>query len=209
MEEKDYAGACGLYCGLCPRLQSTAQSRCLGCQLGPQHDYCTVYRCASKRGYLTCADCTDYACDKLLRTVGDGVDSFVSHRPMLGNLDRIRQAGLETYLAEQRELAIKLLSSLGYKVQAVASGQEAVEYLAQNDVDILVLDMIMEDGFDGLDTYRQIVKIRPGQRAIIASGFSETTRVKEAQRLGAGPFVKKPYTLETIGRAVHQELQRR
>ena len=103
MEEKDYAGACGLYCGLCPRLQSTAQSRCLGCQLGPQHDYCTVYRCASKRGYLTCADCTDYACDKLLRTVGDGVDSFVSHRPMLGNLDRIRQAGLETYLAEQRE----------------------------------------------------------------------------------------------------------
>jgi hypothetical protein len=103
MEEKDYAGACGLYCGLCPRFQSTAQSRCLGCQLGPQHDYCSVYRCASKHGHLTCADCTEYACDRLLRMVGDGVDSFVSHRPMLGNLDRIRQAGLETYLSEQRE----------------------------------------------------------------------------------------------------------
>jgi len=69
--------------------------------------------------------------------------------------------------------------------------------------------MIMEDDFDGLDTYREIVKIRPGQKAIVVSGFSETDRVRKAQRLGAGPFVKKLYTLESIGRAVRQELDRK
>jgi len=103
MEDRDYAGVCGLYCGLCPRFQSTAPSRCLGCQLGPQHDYCSVYRCARKRGYWTCAECDEYPCEGLLRLVGDGVDSFLSHRPMLPNLERIKEAGLDAYLQEQRE----------------------------------------------------------------------------------------------------------
>ncbi len=111
-------------------------------------------------------------------------------------------------LAEQRELAARLLSSLGYQVQTVDSGQAAIEYLAQAPADILILDMIMEDSFDGLDTFREIVKIRPGQKAIIVSGFSETDRVREAQQLGASRFVKKPYTLENIGQAVRQELDR-
>lgn len=103
MEEQDYAGVCGLYCGLCPRFQSTAASRCLGCRLGPQHDYCSVYRCAAKEGNLTCSECTEYPCKRLLRVVGDGQDSFISHRPMLPNLERIRDAGLQAHLSEQRE----------------------------------------------------------------------------------------------------------
>ena len=61
---------------------------------------------------------------------------------------------------------------------------------------------------DGLDTYRKILEIRPGQKAIIASGFSETYRVKEVQRLGAGAYVKKPYTFEKIGLSVKAELER-
>jgi DNA-binding NarL/FixJ family response regulator len=68
--------------------------------------------------------------------------------------------------------------------------------------------MIMEAGFDGLDTYRQIVRAFPDQKAVIASGFSKTKRVEEAQRLGAGAFVRKPYTLQRLGRAVRKELDR-
>jgi DNA-binding NarL/FixJ family response regulator len=49
---------------------------------------------------------------------------------------------------------------------------------------------------------------RPGQRAIIASGFSESDRVKETQRLGAGAYLKKPYTLEMLVLAVRKELDR-
>ena len=66
----------------------------------------------------------------------------------------------------------------------------------------------MEPGLDGLDTYKRILKFHPGQKAIIASGFSETERVKEAQRLGAGKYIKKPYTLEKIGIAVREELEK-
>ena len=106
MDEKDYVGCCGLYCGLCPRFQSTAPSRCLGCQLGEQHAYCSIYRCCvTERGHLTCADCDEYACERLIRVLGveEGLDSFISHKPALPNLDRIREAGLETFLEEQRE----------------------------------------------------------------------------------------------------------
>ena len=66
--------------------------------------------------------------------------------------------------------------------------------------------MIMDPGIDGLETYKRIIKLHPNQKVIIASGFSETDRVKEAQRLGAGKYIKKPYTLEKIGIAVKNEL---
>ncbi len=52
--------------------------------------------------------------------------------------------------------------------------------------------MIMDPGIDGPETYRQILELHPGQKAIIASGFSETNRVKETQRLGAGAYVLSP-----------------
>jgi PAS domain S-box-containing protein len=111
-------------------------------------------------------------------------------------------------VAQQREIASVLLTKLGYSVEVVASGEEAVEYMQEHSVDLLVLDMIMAPGIDGLDTYKRILKLHPGQKAIITSGFSETNRVKEAQRLGAGQYIKKPYTLEKIGWAVKAELDR-
>jgi CheY-like chemotaxis protein len=107
---------------------------------------------------------------------------------------------------EQRELVSAMLKILGYSAATASGGEEAVEYLQNNSADLLILDMIMAPDMDGLDTYRQILKLHPGQKAIIASGYSETDRVKEAQRLGAGTYVKKPYTLEKIGIVVKTEL---
>lgn len=109
---------------------------------------------------------------------------------------------------EQRNISSLLLTSLNYIVETVSSGEEALEYLKIHAVDLVILDMIMDPGMDGLDTYREIIKLRPGQRAIITSGYSETERVREAQRLGAGAYVKKPYTLEKIGLAVRAELDK-
>ncbi len=111
-------------------------------------------------------------------------------------------------IEEQREIASTLLSSLNYEVSSVASGEEALRFLDRQSVDILVLDMIMEPGIDGLETFRRIQERHPGQRAVIASGFSETDRVREAQKLGAGAYIKKPYTLAQIGMAVKEELDR-
>ena len=106
----------------------------------------------------------------------------------------------------QREIASNLLEKLNYHVATVSSGEAAVEYLKSKPCDLLVLDMLMDPGIDGLETYKRILSIAPHQKAIIASGFSETEQVKEAQRLGAGAYIKKPYTLEEIGMAVKSEL---
>jgi signal transduction histidine kinase/CheY-like chemotaxis protein len=112
-------------------------------------------------------------------------------------------------IPEQREIAAVMLRKLGYTVHAVAGGEAAIEYLRQEKVDILVLDMIMDPGIDGCETYRRILEIHPRQKAIIASGFSESERVREAQRLGAGPYIRKPYPFEIIARAVRIELDGR
>ena len=111
-------------------------------------------------------------------------------------------------IAEQREIASLFLTQLGYDVKAVSSGEEAVDYLKKHKADILILDMIMENGIDGLETFQRILEINPQQKAILVSGFSETDRVKEAQRLGAGAYIRKPYMMEKIGIAVRNELEK-
>jgi len=105
-------------------------------------------------------------------------------------------------VAEQRDIASGILKRLGYRVHAVPSGEAAVEYLKKNNSDLLILDMIMQPGIDGLETYRKILRNHPEQKAIIASGYSETDRVRETLRLGAGSYIRKPYLVETVGKAV-------
>ena len=112
-------------------------------------------------------------------------------------------------IKEQREIASSMLTRLGYSAVSVSSGEDAVEYLKQNSTDILVLDMIMEPGIDGLETYKRILSIHPGQKVIISSGFSETDCVREALKLGAGAYVKKPYLLKNIGPVIRKELDRK
>ncbi len=108
----------------------------------------------------------------------------------------------------QCDVSTRLLETLGYKVSVVESGEKAIEFLRENPQDLLILDMIMPSGIDGSETYRRILEFAPNQRAIIVSGFSESGRVSEAQKLGAGAFVKKPVTKSTIGAAVRTELDR-
>jgi DNA-binding NtrC family response regulator len=108
----------------------------------------------------------------------------------------------------QQEISCKLLDALGYKTKAVSSGEGAVAYLKENTVDLLLLDMIMDPGINGRETYERIIKIHPNQKAIIISGFAETDEVKKAQKLGVGKYIKKPFTLEKIGLAVKEELEK-
>jgi CheY-like chemotaxis protein len=108
----------------------------------------------------------------------------------------------------QRDISCKMLDTLGYKTEAVSSGEEAVEYLKENTMDLILLDMIMEPGINGRETYQRIVEIHPNQKAIIVSGLAETDEVKAAQKFGAGQYVKKPITLERIGLAVKTELEK-
>jgi two-component system cell cycle sensor histidine kinase/response regulator CckA len=106
----------------------------------------------------------------------------------------------------QREIAAQLLTSLNYQVDTVASGEEAVIYLTNRNVDMLVLDMIMSPGQNGRVTYEQILQRHPGQKALVASGFAEDDDVRACLDMGAGAYVAKPYTLEKIGMALYKTL---
>jgi PAS domain S-box-containing protein len=105
----------------------------------------------------------------------------------------------------QREIASAMLSFLRYHVITVDSGEAAVAYVKDASVDLMLLDMMMP-GMNGRETYEAVSRIRPGQKAVIASGFSGTDDVNEAQRMGAGVLVNKPYTIEKLGHAVMSAL---
>jgi PAS domain S-box-containing protein len=154
----------------------------------------------------------------IFSTVGEGTE-FAIYFPVTtekadtGEQEHQDLTGHETILVvddvdEQRQIALDLLTNLGYTVVTVSNGHEAVAYCHEKSVDLIVMDMIMETGFDGLDTYREILTHRPGQKAVIVSGFSPTERANEMQRLGAGAYIRKPYTLKDIGLAIRTELDR-
>lgn len=107
---------------------------------------------------------------------------------------------------EQRILGKCILPTLGYKIETAASGEEAIDLLREGPVDLVLLDMIMDGGMDGLDTYRAILRIQPRQKVIIISGYSETERIKKAMQLGVRSCLKKPYTLEKLAATIHKDL---
>jgi two-component system, cell cycle sensor histidine kinase and response regulator CckA len=107
---------------------------------------------------------------------------------------------------EQRELAVQILTHLGYIVHTAQSGLDALDFLYASKADLVLLDMIMEPGMDGLDTYRRIRQMHPHQKAVIASGFSQSHRVKEAMILGANAYLQKPYLPVSLARTVREAL---
>ncbi len=109
--------------------------------------------------------------------------------------------------AQQREIAERMLTLLDYSVHTVQSGEEAVLYMEKNEAALLVLDMVMGPGMNGRATYEKIIAMHPGQKTIIVSGFSETEEVKKVKELGVDLFVKKPFRLDGLAKAIKQVLQ--
>ncbi len=110
--------------------------------------------------------------------------------------------------ASQREIACQLLTSLGYQAQAVASGEEAIGLVKREPFDLVLLDMVMPRGLGGRATYEGILRVRPGQRAVIASGYVETEDVRATLNMGAGAFLRKPYRAGLLGITLRRELDR-
>jgi signal transduction histidine kinase/ActR/RegA family two-component response regulator len=111
-------------------------------------------------------------------------------------------------VAAQREIATALLVRLGYEVESVSSGEAAIEKVRSEDFDVLLLDMLMEPGLNGRETYEAILDYRPGQSVVIASGFSQDEEVRKVQDLGAAAFIAKPYSIEEVGVALRDALDR-
>ena len=132
-----------------------------------------------------------------------------SEKPL--NLKQYRGRGEKVLVVDdepdQRVIAVNILRKLGYQAEAVSGGREAIEFLKEHEADILLLDMVMP-GMDGCDAFGQIVQLKPGQKAVIASGFSLNDRVRKAQELGAGAYIKKPYSVEKLGLTIRTEIDK-
>lgn len=126
------------------------------------------------------------------------LDTYIGHGETLLIVDDLK---------DQRDIAKNIFIKLGYNAVTAKSGEEALEYLQTHTVDLVVLDMIMDPGIDGLETYKCIAQLYPGQKAIIASGFSRTERIQKAMDLGVSQFIRKPYTLANIAQAVKTALE--
>ena len=108
---------------------------------------------------------------------------------------------------QQREIAGQILNALNYKVYTESSGESACEFLKNTPVDLLLLDMIMDPGMNGRETFEKILKINPNQKAIIVSGYAKNEEVEKTMSLGANKFVKKPYIMDELGRSAKDVFQ--
>ena len=80
----------------------------------------------------------------------------------------------------------------GFSVESVFSGEEAVERLKQQAIDVVLLD-VMLPGVSGLEVLRRIKAIRPEARVVIMTGIDQQDIREEAQHCGACGYITKPF----------------
>jgi len=108
----------------------------------------------------------------------------------------------------QRQITSSILNRLGYSASAVDNGEKAIEYIQNEPVDLLLLDMIMDPGISGYETYRRILQIQPEQRAVVASGYFNPDDRDKIRALGVSQYLTKPFSVTSLARAVQEEIRR-
>ena len=108
----------------------------------------------------------------------------------------------------QRHILQTLLTTLNYEVETANNGEEALHIMENSDkqFDLLILDVSMPPGMSGCATYKEALRINPNQKAIIASGYIDSDKVKSATDLGIKYFIHKPYSIQYIAEKVHKTL---
>ena len=152
--------------------------------------------------------------------VGVGT-TFVLYLPIASADERVAEKADDTPLIRgtervlvvddepgQRFLATKSLRRLGYTVDVAEEGRSAVRLFADAKehkqaapYDVIILDMVMDPDFDGLDTLKEVRELYPEQKVLIASGHAENDRASAALALGA-EWLAKPYSVRSIARAI-------
>jgi signal transduction histidine kinase/ActR/RegA family two-component response regulator len=112
----------------------------------------------------------------------------------------------------QLRTAKRILTHLGYDVETAQSGEEGIELCSAASqsptFDLLIVDMVMPGGLNGLATVAQIRRRLPLQKALIASGYAPDPMSAAAQQRGL-PWLAKPYTLNGLANVVRTTLDTR
>ncbi len=102
-------------------------------------------------------------------------------------------------------VSFNILNGLGYQVLKARDGQEALDIIKHENIDLVILDVVMPR-MSGPDTYKSISEIKPQMPVIFVTGYD----VNEEIDVSAGravPVLQKPYTQESLGQKVHEVLQ--
>ncbi len=105
-------------------------------------------------------------------------------------------------------LCTRILTQAGYPVWGVTSGREAIVYLENEPVDLLIVDIKMPE-IDGLAVLRRAREIDPDLTAVVITGYATLSTAIETLHAGARGFVLKPFGMQELSRAVEEALSQR
>ncbi|HUO82304.1 MAG TPA: ATP-binding protein [Gammaproteobacteria bacterium] len=106
-----------------------------------------------------------------------------------------------------RQIAVKLLQSLGYETIEAAGGWEACEILASDrNIDLLFTDIVMPGGMNGAELAQKAKALRPRLKVLFTSGYVENTIVREGQVTPGAHLLSKPYRTQELALKVRQAL---
>jgi two-component system, OmpR family, response regulator CpxR len=83
------------------------------------------------------------------------------------------------------------LQGRGFKVDTAFNGDDAIEFINTHDVDVVVLDVLMP-GRDGLETLREIKRIKPITEVIMLTGHGTVETAIQGMKLAAYDYLMKP-----------------
>ncbi|MFH1154059.1 MAG: response regulator [Pseudomonadota bacterium] len=128
------------------------------------------------------------------------------------SLAEIRGSGQKILVVDdistQLDIASTILEKLGYEAFCTTSGEKALACMKKENPDLVILDMILYPGMSGLETYKKMIETHPGQKALLTSGNAKSDEIRQAQAIGAGQFIPKPYSILDLGKAVKEELEK-
>jgi CheY-like chemotaxis protein len=107
-----------------------------------------------------------------------------------------------------RKLQVRVLQSLGYRTLEAADGPSAMTALGGTArVDLLLTDIVMPGGMNGLDVAEAARRVRPGLKILFMSGHAPTN-VAQLYNLSGAHLLSKPFSRATLAHAVHEQLKR-
>lgn len=107
-----------------------------------------------------------------------------------------------------RMITAELLDYLGYEVHLCSDGMEALDFYQENqdEIELVILDMVMPE-MRGTVVFQKLKEMNPSVRVLFLSGFSHDHEVDEIMSLGALDYLKKPVSLEELGKKIKAALE--
>ena len=100
--------------------------------------------------------------------------------------------------ADFTETIVKRMQRRGLDTAGVTSGEKALGMIAQRVLDVVVLDIRMPGGMDGIRTLREIKRHQPLVEVILLTGHASVETSVEGMKLGAFDYLLKPVKLEDL-----------